>query len=82
MNLCSYYQAHVARKETIFFVAILRSFDHLCFDRSLNPEQELFEFFVPTDCEQQFISLMNYFEQQHIVTNLQQLPNRLLTNPL
>lgn len=77
MNFCSYYQAQVSRKETLFFVAILRSFDHLCFDRTLDPDQELFEFFVPQDYEQQFISLMDYFEKNKIVHNLQKMTNRL-----
>lgn len=76
MNFCSYYQAQVSRKETLFFVAILRSFDHLCFDRALDPAQELFEFFVPHHSEQQFIGLMNYFTKKQIIHNLQKLPNR------
>jgi len=82
MNCCSYYQAQIVRKETLFFVAILRSFDHLCFDRTLDPDQELFEFFVPQNSEQQFLNLMHYFEQHQIVLNLKKLPNRLLHNPL
>jgi len=82
MNFCSYYQAQISRKETLFFVAILRSFDHLCFDRTLDPDQELFEFFVPHDYEQQFIGLMDYFKKNNIIRNLQKLPNRLAYSSL
>ncbi len=82
MNFCSYYQAHVSRKETLFFVAILRSFDHLCFDRTLDPDQELFEFFVPLDYEEQFVHLMDYFKKIKIIRNLQKLQNRLASSSL
>jgi len=82
MTLCSYYQAQVARKDTVFFVAILRSFDHICFDRALEPAQGKFEFFVPPDCEKVFLNIMAYFEKHHIIDNLQKLPNRLMREKL
>lgn len=82
MDFCSYYQAQVARKDTLFFVAILRSFDHICFDRTLDPTQSLFEFFVPPDCEKDFLTIMTYFQKQHIIDNLQKQPNRLMREEL
>ncbi len=80
MQLCSYYQALVKRSDTWFLTSVLRSFEHLTFDRTLNSEQGLFEFFVPENAEPYFLHVMDYFQKQHIVTGLQKLPNRLLTD--
>ena len=80
MNICSYYQAHVNRPQAWFLVAILRSFEHLAFDRTFDTQHHIFEFFVPEDGEDYFVEVMRYFEQQNIVTQLQKLPNRL-ANP-
>ncbi len=77
MNLCSYYQAHVVPRDAWFFVGILRSFEHLCFDRTLDVQKSIFEFFVPTDMEHSFVTFMNYFQQQGIIADLKKLPNRL-----
>ncbi len=73
----SYYQAHVAEKDCWFLVAILRSFEHLAFDRTVDKERSIFEFFVPEGNEASFLELMDYFEGQGIVSDLQKLPNRL-----
>jgi len=77
MHVCAYFQAHVNRKETYHFVSILRSFDHVCFDRTINPEQGVFEFFVPPAAEKKFLHIMHYFINKNIVMNLKKLPNRL-----
>ncbi len=74
---CSYYQATVLKSEMWYLVAILRSFEHIGFDRTLNKQTNRFEFFVPQDLESFFIEVMNYFQQELIVTDLQKLPNRL-----
>lgn len=78
MKLCAYYQAHVQRSQTLFFVATLRANEHVAFDRTLNKEQGIFEFFVPADQEQRFLALMAYYQQHSIITNLTKLPNRFL----
>jgi len=44
---CSYYQAEVAKPTTWFLVSTLRANEHLCFDRTLDKEHGIFEFFVP-----------------------------------
>jgi hypothetical protein len=74
---CSYYQARVDKTNTWFLTATLRSFEHLCFDRSLIKEHGLFEFFVPADLEPYFLELMNFYKSQGIVSDFQQLPTRL-----
>jgi hypothetical protein len=74
---CSYYQAHVQRELTLYVVAALRSFEHLAFDRTLDPETSLFEFFVPTSTEEYFLTLMNYLQSEGLVHGLKKIPNRL-----
>lgn len=74
---CLYYQAIVKRSECWFFVATLKSFEHLCFDRTLDKERSLFEFYVPVDQKNNFLNLIDYMIKANIVTDLVELPNRL-----
>lgn len=78
MSYCQYYQAHVKRSECWFFVGVMRSLEHMSFDRTLDLPTSLFEFFVPETMEEQFLSIMDFFKKQSIVTSLKKLPNRLL----
>ncbi len=73
----SYYQAHISKPETLGCVSILKSFDHLCFDRTLDASTGLFEFFVPESQELLFLKLMHYFEGHRVVKNMKKLPNRI-----
>lgn len=75
---CSYYQAVVNKKETWFFVAVLRSFGHMCFDRTLDRERGLFEFYVPAGQEQRFVVILGWLQKQGIISDLTKLPNRLM----
>jgi len=75
---CLYYQAKVTKHDTGFLTATLRSFEHLCFDRSLHKETCLFEFFVPHKLESYFLQLMNYYQAHGMITEFQELPNRLM----
>ncbi len=79
-NYCSYYQANVNRPDAWFLVSILKSFENVAMDRTLDPKESLFEFFVPETNEDIFLYVMKYFEQEGIVTNLQKVPNRLINN--
>ena len=76
-NYCLYYQAQVERRRCWFLVAILRSFEHMCFDRTVDKQNSIFEFFVPADMQSTFLSVMRYFENEGIVSNLTEKPNRL-----
>lgn len=80
MSYSVYYQAHIAEKECWFLVAILRSFEHLAFDRTINKEASIFEFFVPADNERIFLEVMEFLREKGVVRELRKLPNRLL-NP-
>ena len=77
---CSYYQANVNPPDAWFLVSILKSFENVAMDRTLDPKKSLFEFFVPETNEDIFLYVMKYFEQEGIVTNLQKVPNRLINN--
>lgn len=77
MTYGAYYRAHVVEKECWFLVAIMRSFEHLAFDRTYDKETSTFEFFVPVDLESTFLELMDFFKAEGIVQELHQLPNRL-----
>ena len=82
MSYCSYYQAHVDRSRSHFMVALVRSFEHVSFDRTLDVPNSIFEFYVPEDQEAQFLSVMSSLEQEGIIKNLNKMPNRLLTEEL
>lgn len=74
--LCQYYQAHVPREKAWLFVGILRSYDHLVFERTLDKEKSIFEFFVPADLEHYFLDLMENLKAKNLVCNLQKYLNR------
>jgi hypothetical protein len=74
---CSYYQAHIQRELCLYFVAALRSYEHIAFDRTLDPATSLFEFFVPTSTEKYFLTLMNSLQSEGLVLDFKKMPNRL-----
>jgi len=78
INRCLYYQAHIDKPRCWFVVAVLRSFEHLVFDRTLDKETSLFEFFVPPALQPTFEELMRYFQSEGIVLDFKELPNRLV----
>ena len=82
MDYCIYYQAQINKQLTWFFVGCLKSSDHMAFDRTLDAEQGIFEFFVPIDMENQFVSFLHHFEQLGIVRNIQKKRNRLIDEPV
>ena len=77
MRTCLYYQANINRSECWFFVAVLRSMEHLAFDRTLDKDSSLFEFFVPHTARPFFENMMKAFEQSGVVLSWKSLPNRL-----
>ena len=80
MRFGAYYQAEVDPALTWYFVAILRSFEHIAFDRTKDAQTGTFEFFVPYDTECYFKDIMAHFEREHIVSNLRTLDNRLIVD--
>ena len=76
MAYCRYYQAYVKRNLCWFFVAALHSFEHMALDRTVDKEKSLFEFYVPVDCELEFINFMKLFEKKGIITCLVRCSNK------
>jgi hypothetical protein len=79
-EFCCYYQAKVVREQAWFFVAIVRSCEHMMFDRTVDVTTSKFEFFVPQDMVEKFLSTMCVLEQLGVVTELTKSKNRL-SNP-
>ena len=73
-----YYTAHVVKAEVWFFVAILRSYDHVSFDRTYDVANSIFEFFVPIGMEPYFLEIMQVLEKEGVVDRLEKMSNRLL----
>lgn len=76
-SYCSYYQAQVQRELCWYVTAALRSYEHVSFDRTLDPATSLFEFFVPYSTEKLFLIIMAHFESEGLITHFQKMPNRL-----
>lgn len=78
MDHCLYYQAHVQRKYCWFLVGILRSFENMTFDRTIDKENSIFEFYVPKLMKRHFEELLAFFMKEKIIFWYTQMPNRLL----
>lgn len=77
VNFCIYYQAIVDRPLCWYVIAVLKSYDHIAFDRTIDVESNLIEFFVPPLTEAIFLSVMARLVKEGLVHNLVKLPNRL-----
>ncbi|MBY0109966.1 MAG: hypothetical protein K2X90_02540 [Candidatus Babeliaceae bacterium] len=77
MNKCLYYQASVIIKTTNLFVATFRYYEHIAFDRTLDAQKGIFEFFVPVDQEKLFLEAMSYLERRQLVHSVIKAENRL-----
>lgn len=82
MKYSLYFQATVVKELCWLVTSSLRFSEHIAFDRALNKEISLFEFFVAPGMEDVFLQIMGTLEKEGVVFNLVQLPNRLLTEPL
>lgn len=78
MYYCRYYQALVEQDVCWYLTAILRSYEHLAFDRTLDVSESRFEFFVPHDLNDDFVQLMQHMTEEGVVTGLQEYDNRLI----
>lgn len=78
MPYSRYYQAHVPPTTACIFVALLRSYEHLTFDRTFDQINSIFEFFVPEDTVAEFLTLMHELASYKLVGDLKELPNRMV----
>ncbi|KKP29297.1 MAG: hypothetical protein UR12_C0010G0014 [candidate division TM6 bacterium GW2011_GWF2_30_66] len=79
-NYCLYYQAHVKKELCWFMVAVLRSCEHVAFDRTISKADSVFEFFVPELMQKYFEEIMACFLKDGVITYCKQLDNRLLVD--
>lgn len=77
-----YYTAQVKREQCWVLSAALKGTENVAFDRTLDKNQSIFEFFVPADTEPIFLKLMDYMIKQGVVISLQKTINRLITEEL
>jgi len=77
MEYCLYYQAQVKRELCWFLVGILRAYEHLAFDRTVDKQKSIFEFFVPLGMQVPFESIMKEFLSMGVISSYSQLENRL-----
>ena len=80
MALSLYYQAQIPKQFGWYITAILRSYDNLAFDRTIDVPNNIFEFFVAPDKEEEFLAFMQLMEKKGAALNIQKLPNRFLEN--
>lgn len=80
MKYCLYYQAKIEKHLCWLVTSTLRYSEHVAFDRCYDKEQSVFEFFVAPQLDSVFLDIMKSFEKHAIISNLVQMPNRLL-NP-
>lgn len=75
-----YYQAIIPAERCWMATAIIRASDHMCFDRTVDKEQNIFEFFVPECNKERFEQTIARLEKLGVIHSLKQLPNRF-ANP-
>jgi hypothetical protein len=73
-----YYRSHVQKEYAWFVVGGLKGFEYLSFDRTVDVNNSIFEFFVSPDLEDVFLEVIHYFEQKGFITCLEKKENRLL----
>ena len=77
---CSYYIGAVERSKVWVLVSALRGTEHICFDRTFNVENSIFEFFVPHATEDVFLQVMNYLQKDAVLLSLEKKENRLISS--
>ncbi len=74
---CLYYVAQLDKSKCWLLSSLLRGTEHVAFDRSYDPENSIFEFFVPEAMESVFLEVMDYLEKEKVVSALTKKENRL-----
>lgn len=77
MNYCIYYHAFLKRESIWLITGILRNEDHWVFDRTLDKNKDLLEFFVAPAYKDMFENYMEFFKEKGLVYEYYSLPNRL-----
>ena len=76
---CQYYKAKIVKNRIWLVTGILKNEGPWAFDRTLDTKNDILEFFVAPDFEEEFLYMMNVFKQKNLVLSLEKAPNRLAT---
>jgi len=76
MRYSIYYQAHVQKELCWLVTASVRFCEHVAFDRTIDKEESLFEFFVSPDLEDVFLDVAQKLLDRGVLLDLKKLPNR------
>ena len=77
-DFCNYFQAHIPPSDCFLVIGFLKSYDHICFIRTIDPQQGLLEFFVPPHTTEEFTTLIQYLEKNALIFNFKKEKNRLI----
>ena len=77
MKYSLYFQAYVTKELCWILSATLKYCEHVAFDRTIDKEKSIFEFFVPQELEHVFLDIMYELEQLGVIKSLQKMQNRL-----
>lgn len=77
-NYSLYYVGQFERKKCWLLSSVMRGTEHVAFDRCINKEESIFEFFVPQSTESIFLESMNYLKKEGVLLSLEKKENRLL----
>lgn len=78
MSYSLYYQATIPKQFGWYITSILRSYDNMAFDRTIDVENNVFEFFVPESQEETFLHFMKQMEEKGAALDIKKLPNRFI----
>ena len=81
-KFCQYYLAQTNKSKTWFVVGALRNEDNLVFERTIDTQNSILEFFVTKNYEDQFLKIMNHFKELGYILNIQKAENRLIDQNL
>lgn len=74
---CEYYHVKVQKEKTWFVIGSFRNEDHLAFERTMDGQSEILEFFVPQGQEQLFLDMMSYMQKHGYVHWVKKEFNRM-----
>jgi hypothetical protein len=78
-KLSLYYTAQIKRERAWLLSSVMRGTEHVAFDRCINKQEAIFEFFVPKDTESIFLEAMDYLKKEGVLLSLKKEENRLLS---
>ena len=78
MNYSIYYQARVQKELCWIVTSTMRYCEHVAFDRTVDKEGSVFEFFVAPNLEHVFLDVAQKLLDKGVFLDLKKLPNRLM----